>query len=130
MATLQELRKYLGYQFSTGSYTGEDYKRFQTKYINYLKTVAKQNGWELANVGRSHYCFSAFFKEGEKYVYISIPDVRYWDNEWYLNILIRNAKHAKDYRGCRNYRTDLEDLAAEVRRLFGIWETETTKGGW
>ncbi len=36
MAKIAELKKYLGYEFSSGSYTGEDYKSFQTKYINYL----------------------------------------------------------------------------------------------
>ena len=127
MANLQELQKYLGFQFSTGSYTGEDYKKFQNKYINYLRTLAKKNGWELVNVGRGHYCFSAFFKEGEKYVYISIPDVRFWHDNWYLDILLRNAHHVKAYRGCRNYRADLEDLATEVRRLFGIWKDETAE---
>ena len=33
MATIQDLKKYIGYEFSSGCYTGEDYKSFQTKYI-------------------------------------------------------------------------------------------------
>ena len=33
MAKIAELKKYLGYEFSSGSYTGEDYKSFQTKYL-------------------------------------------------------------------------------------------------
>lgn len=45
MAKLQELKKYIDYEFSTGIYTGEDYKTFQTKYINYLKTMCKDNHW-------------------------------------------------------------------------------------
>lgn len=32
MANLNELRKYLTHTFSTGVYTGKDYKTFQTKY--------------------------------------------------------------------------------------------------
>ena len=32
MAKLKDLEKYLNYEFSTGCYTGEDYKTFQTKY--------------------------------------------------------------------------------------------------
>ena len=47
MATLNDLKKYLNYEFSTGCYTGEDYKSFQRKYINYLKSIAKENGWEI-----------------------------------------------------------------------------------
>ena len=60
MAKLQELEKYLYYTFSTGCDTGEDYKSFQRKYINYLKSIAKENGWKLVNVGKNHYEFSAF----------------------------------------------------------------------
>ena len=56
MATIKDLEKYLDYKFSSGPYTGQDYKTFQTKYINYLRTLCKQNGWELVNIGRNHYC--------------------------------------------------------------------------
>lgn len=45
MAKIAELKKYLGYEFSSGSYTGEDYKSFQTKYINYLKAICRENHW-------------------------------------------------------------------------------------
>lgn len=83
MAKLNELQKYLDYEFSSGCYTGEDYKTFQTKYINYLKTICKSNNWRLVNVGKNHYCFSAFIKGGteNRYVYLSISDVRYFSND-------------------------------------------------
>ena len=52
------------------------------------------------NVGKNHYCFTAFIKtHDDLYVYISIPDVRFWKNEWYNHILIREAKDEKDYHG-------------------------------
>ena len=79
---------------------GEDYKSFQTKYINYLKAMCKENHWELVNVSKNHYCFSAFIKSSEnKCVYLSISDVRYFSNEWYSHILVRTAKNEVDYRG-------------------------------
>ena len=65
MAKLAELKKYLTHKFSSGSYTGEDYKSFQTKYINYLKAMCRDNHWQLVNIGRNHYCFSAFIKSAE-----------------------------------------------------------------
>ena len=77
MATLQELKKYIGYEFSSGPYTGDDYKQFQSKYINYLRSLCKKEGWELVNVGRNHYCVSAFIRNGEKHLFISISDVRF-----------------------------------------------------
>ena len=118
MANIKDLEKYVNYEFSSGYYTGDDYKSFQTKYINYLRTVCKNNHWRLVNVGKNHYCFSAFIKSAEnKCVYISISDVRYFSNEWYNHILIRTAENETDYRGgFNNYTTlsDLEGTAAEL----------------
>ena len=118
MANIKDLEKYVNYEFSSGCYTGDDYKSFQTKYINYLKSVCKNNNWRLLNVGKNHYCFSAFIKSAKnKCVYISISDVRYFSNEWYDHILIRTAENETDYRGgFNNYITlsDLEGTAAEL----------------
>ena len=118
MANIKDLEKYVNYEFSSGCYIGDDYKSFQTKYINYLCAVCKNNHWRLVNVGKNHYCFSAFIKSAEnKCVYISISDVRYFSNEWYDHILIRTAENETDYRGgFNNYTTlsDLEDTAAEL----------------
>lgn len=119
MATIQDLKKYIGYEFSSGCYTGEDYKSFQTKYINYLRSICKQNHWQLVNVGRNHYSFSAFIKSAEnKCVYVSISDVRYFSNEWYNHILIRTAKDETDYRGSFNNYTTLEDLELTAAELL------------
>lgn len=118
MAKLKDLEKYVNYEFSSGCYTGEDYKSFQKKYINYLRSICKNNHWRLVNVGKNHYCFSAFIKSAEnKCVYISISDVRYFSNEWYDHILIRTTENETDYRGgFNNYTTlyDLEGTAAEL----------------
>lgn len=118
MANIKDLEKYVNYEFSSGCYTGDDYKSFQTKYINYLKSLCKNNHWRLVNVGKNHYCFSAFIKSAEnKCVYISISDVRYFSNEWYDHILIRTTENETDYRGgFNNYTTlsDLEGTAAEL----------------
>ena len=121
MATLKDLKKYLNYEFSSGCYTGEDYKAFQTKYINFLKAICRNNRWKLVNVGKNHYCFSAFIKGGteNKYVYLSISDVRYFSNEWYKHILIRTAKNEVDYHGGFNQYTSLENLELNVAKLLG-----------
>lgn len=120
MAKLNELQKYLNYEFSTGCYTGNDYKSFQTKYINYLKDMCASNNWKLVNVDKNHYCFSAFIKGGteNKYVYISISDVRYFQNEWYKHILIRTAENEVDYRGGFNNYTTLDRLEGKVAEML------------
>ena len=119
MATIKDLEKYIDYEFSSGCYTGEDYKSFQTKYINFLRSICKQNHWQLVNVGRNHYCFSAFIKSAEnKCIYISISDVRFFTNEWYNNILIRTAKNEQDYHGGFNHRTTLKELEMKAMELL------------
>ena len=119
MATIKDLEKYIDYEFSSGCYTGDDYKSFQTKYINFLRSICKQNHWQLVNVGRNHYCFSAFIKSAEnKCVYVSISDVRFFINEWYNNILIRTAKNEQDYHGGFNHRTTLKELEMKAMELL------------
>ncbi len=119
MATIKDLEKYIDYEFSSGCYTGDDYKSFQTKYINFLRSICKQNHWQLVNVGRNHYCFSAFIKSAEnKCIYISISDVRFFTNEWYNNILIRTAKNEQDYHGGFNHRTTLKELEMKAMELL------------
>ena len=119
MANIKDLKKYVGYEFSSGCYTGDDYKSFQTKYINFLKAMCRNNHWQLVNVGRNHYCFSAFIKSAEnKCVYVSISDVRYFSNEWYNHILIRTAKDEQDYRGGFNNYTTLDDLEGAAADLL------------
>ncbi len=119
MAKLSELKRYLDYEFSTGVYTGDDYKTFQNKYINYLRSTCKENGWTLVRALRNHYCFSAFIKDdGNNYVYVSIFDVRYNRNDWYNRVLIRTAKNEKDYTGGSNRYYSLPVLQFAIHQLL------------
>lgn len=119
MANLSQLRKYLNFSFSTGVTTGKDYQSFQTKYIHYLKNLCKDNHWELVNIGRNHYCFSAFIRNlSNKYIYLSISDVRYFNNYWHNKILIRTAKNERDYYGGVNHYSTLPTLAESISLLL------------
>lgn len=119
MAKLSELKKYLDYEFSTGIYTGDDYKTFQNKYINYLRSICKENGWQLINIGRNHYEFSTFITDNENhYIYLSIFDVRYNRNAWYNRVLVRTAKNEKDYTGGSNNYYSLPVLQFAIHQLL------------
>ena len=120
MSCINALKQYINYEFSTGCYTGNDYKTFQTKYINFLKSICKENNWSLIKVNKNHYCFSAFIKGGteNKCVYISISDVRYFNNDWYNHILIRTAKNEVDYKGGFNHYTTLDKLEYKICELL------------
>lgn len=117
MANLKDLEKYLNYEFSSGCYTGEDYKTFERKYINYLKGICKNEGWELIKVNKNHYEFSAFFKYENKFKYMSISDVRFFKNEWYNHILFRTAKSEKDYTSGTNLYTTLPLLRLAIKNM-------------
>ena len=122
MANIKDLKKYVGYEFSSGCYPGDDYKSFQTKYINYLRSICKQNHWQLVNVGKNHYCFSAFIKSAEnKCIYVSISDVRYFSDEWYNHILIRTVKNETDYRGGFINYTTLDGLEGKACELLAYY---------
>jgi hypothetical protein len=121
MAKIRDLEKYLDYTFSTGNYTGKDYLSFQTKYINYLKGLCNDNGWEFVKACKTHYEFSAFIKNSDnKFIYLSISDVRFFFNEWYTHILVRRAEHEKDYTGGRNNYTTLPNLVSTLNWLFEL----------
>lgn len=116
---LAEIKKYLGYRFSSSSGTGSDYKSFQTKYINYLRSFCKENGWALVNTSRGHYSFSCFIQnEQGKLVFLSIGDVRGFKPDWYERILIRTAQNDRDCHGGASYYTSLEDLQQNIEYLF------------
>ncbi|MDR3319240.1 MAG: hypothetical protein LBS99_07345 [Clostridiales bacterium] len=117
---LESLKSYLGHGFSSGSYPGDDYLAFQKIYISYLSKLAAENGWELAAALKGHYSFSAFFKnDAGKFVYMSVGDVRGSRGEWFDSILVRTARHERDYTGGRNNYTSLPELAGSMRELFG-----------
>lgn len=118
MAKLNDLQKYLNYEFSTGSYTGKDYKTFQTKYINYLKSICNDNNWQITNVHKNHYTFSLFIKSKNKYIYFSICDVRYNQNQWWYHVLLRTAQNDSDFTGGQNNFSNLPNITNKIKYLF------------
>lgn len=112
------ISEYSNHTFSSGGTTGPDYKSFERKYRNILKEVAGNIGAELISFSKNHYSFSAFIKKEEKFVYISISDVRHFPNEWQNNILIRTATNEKDYSGGFNQYTTLENLESKLEKML------------
>ena len=106
-----------GWEFSSGSTKGEDFKRFARLFRNHIKKVIPV-GSKLVEFNVGHYYISGFVEKNSKFVYFSISDVRFFPEEWHDNILIRTAKYEKDYRGGSNGYTTLENFDREVRRLL------------
>jgi len=115
MSSLKELQRYLNKDIENyGGITSPEYRSFERKFKNYIEKVMIDNGGELVKFNPNHYEFSCFVKRNNKYLYISISDVRYFKNSWYNNILIRTANNEKDYSGGRNDYTSLQCLDKKI----------------
>lgn len=112
-----KLKDFTKHEFSSGSTTGKDYKQFSRLFKNHLKKILPA-GIDIVTFSNNHYCFSGFLSDGKSFVYFSISDVRYFKNDWYNKILIRTAKHAKDYTGGQNYYTSLDNFVKSVAKVF------------
>jgi len=111
------ITKWLNYEFQTSSTTTEKFVDFFKDLKKYIKTNLPE-GAELVNFTKNHFCGSGFVKKGDKYVYISISDVRFFKDEWYNKMLIRTAKHDKDFTGGANGFTDLPNLKKEIENMI------------
>lgn len=112
------LRPFVDYQFSSGGYIGDDFKSFNTKFRNVIKKLLP-NGYTIHTWNRGHYYCSAMIQTpDDKFVYISIPDVRFFHNEWFANILCRQAKHETDWTGGPNHSTTLFTFTKDIESLY------------
>lgn len=114
----RSLQQFVNYLFSSGNYIGDDFKSFNTKFRNSIKKLLP-NGYKIHYWNRGRYYCSAVIKTPEeKFIYISIPDVRYWKNEWFSDILCRTMKHDKDWTGGQNHCTTLFTFTKDIENLY------------
>lgn len=116
------LHPFVDYLFSSGGFTGDDYKIFEKKFKNVIKKLLPEN-YILHSWNSNHYYCSWVIKTpNNNYIYGSIPDVRFCPNEWFTSILIRTMRHDKDWTGGHNNYTNIFTFTTDVERL------ELTKG--
>lgn len=111
------MKKWLGFQFSTGCDTGMDYRKFERAAKKSLSQILTKSGAVLCTFNGSHYEFSAVATKDGKYAYISISDVRFFPDEWYHHVLVRTMKHEKDWRGGTNMYCSWEEIGQLVSQL-------------
>lgn len=100
--------------FIKNNYRTREYK-INRSFKTLLKSILPADA-ELFGFSKCFYYTSGFVKLNNKFVYISISDVRFNSN-WYNNILIRTATDENDYRGGRNQYTDIYNLKDNIIRL-------------
>ena len=112
------LRPFVDYQFSSGPYTGDDFKSFNTKFRNAIKKKLP-NGYEIHRWNRNHYeCTAVIKTPEEKFIYVHISDVRFWPNEWFQKILYRTMEHDHDWHGGPNHYTSLFSFTEDIKSLY------------
>ncbi len=110
----QNLQPYFERAFESDIRITNDFRSFARKYKNAVVKLLPE-GFCLIEYHVGHFEVSGIIKtrEGET-VYFSIPDVRYWPEEWCTNILVRrNGKGLVE----RNHYTTLFTFAADIANI-------------
>jgi len=105
------MKSWLNVEFVSSCNTTDQFKSFARNFKSYLKKLTKDN-FDIVNFNRGHFDVSGFLKnkENNKLVYFSVSDVRFFPNEWYNHVLVRTAKHDKDYTGGSNNYSTLDEI--------------------
>lgn len=111
------MNRWRNYRFESSTGPTQEFSQFARDFKKHI-TNALPVRTELVKWSRGHFCISGFVKRGISFVYFSISDVRYFQDDWYNNILIRTAKHEKDYLGGSNNYTSLKGFADAVNTLL------------
>ena len=114
------INKWGTHEFSSGSYTGDDFNSFARSFKTAMNKLTQNVGAELVNYNKGHYYISGFIKRWDKYVYFSISDVRHLSMWWIEELLVRTAKHAKDYTGGANRYTELNEADELIDSLLNF----------
>lgn len=114
-----DYKKWLLHEFSTGPAPGRDYIEFQRQMRLDLKKQAEANGLELHSFNKNHYCFTAVLKdkESDRFIYVSLNDVRGLKDRLYNCILIRMMEHEKDWTGGSNNWCCWNQVGVRAREL-------------
>ena len=116
--------KWLGFDFDKDGWSenhenhSDAFDKFARDFRSDVKTLLKGTDWKLHKLELKWFDGSGFlFNEKlNKFLYISISDVRYFSDSW-NGMLIRTAKHDKDWTGGTNNYTSLKDLAITADRM-------------
>jgi len=120
------MKKWLGYDFERWGWseTRKNHSDAFDKFIKDLKSKLKAEAQPLDLVvlpfKANWFTTSGFIKSTHtgKYAYWSIPDVRFFPNEWYSTVLYRTAENEKDFIGGENRYCNLDELMKNVNKLL------------
>ena len=117
--------KYLNADFEQGgslAYANGNpiWVQFVRDFRSDLKGMLKGSEWTLYKLSNGHYELYGFLynEHLDKWMYFSISDVRFFQDEWANSVLIRTAKNDKDYTGGMNCYTKFKNIPQFLQREF------------
>lgn len=110
-APMEKTLKLLAKGFESSSTTTPEFATYARTFRNELKNRLKEIGAEFISFNRGHFYVSGFFKKDGQMYYFSQSDVRWFAGD---SILVRTAKHEKDFSGGSNNFTTLDSQMFSV----------------
>lgn len=108
------LRKYVGYNFL---YDPDAQYSFFRVFKNAVKKKLPAR-WTIEKWRVNWFECTGVLKDDQgRYVYLHVGDIRYWQDEWIDDILIRTMEHDKDWTGGQNRRADIFNLDKQLLKL-------------
>jgi len=111
---MPDITSWLNHEFDTSTSKTPEFLAFARDFEKFLKNDVVE-----IDLSVSHFYLFGFARNitTGKFAYFTIPDVRFFDDYWFLNILYRTAQNSKDYRGGVNQYCQLPDLVANLVRI-------------
>lgn len=103
---MEKTLKLLSQGFESSSQTTPEFASYARTFKSEIKKEISKIGGELISFNRGHFYVSGFFKVSDKIYYFSQSDVRSFGD---VSLLIRTAKHEKDYTGGSNNFTTIRE---------------------
>ena len=122
-------KKWLGFDFQYDGWS-ENHENKSTAFEQWvrdtrsdLRTMLKGTGWELHSWKGNWFTASGFLfhKEWGQWVYISVSDLRYWQDAWWDGMLIRTAENEKDFTGGCNQYCTFSDIREKLQKMFASY---------
>lgn len=105
--------------FHSGSYNTPEFNKFYNKFkVEFKKLLKGIDGFNKLIISKGHFYLSGFIVINRSYYYFSISDVR--SPMVPGELLVRTAKHDKDYTGGINNYVMLDNFVEEFKRTFNL----------
>ena len=111
-----KVEQYKGHAFESDCVRTKEYISFERQCKKELKEQCVAAGFNLHSFHPNHFEWSAVLEKDGKFVYVSMPDVRFW--KWYDEILIRTMAHDKDWTGGHNNRCSFNEIGKFATNLI------------